>query len=53
MHSEFQLTYVFLNGIIRSRFSGYNLSLYIGHPVQYCFVLRGKSRFKNPNGQKQ
>jgi hypothetical protein len=34
MHSTFDSTYVFLNGIIRSRFSGYNLSLYIGHPVQ-------------------
>ena len=34
MHSTFDVLSVFLNGIIRSRFSGYNLSLYIGHPVQ-------------------
>jgi len=43
MQSEFELTNGFLNGIIRSRFSGYNLSLYVGHPVQF-FRLRCKSK---------
>lgn len=52
MHSEFQLTYGFLNGIIRSRFSGYNLSLYIGHPVQSIQLPR-KSKAWRINQQKE
>jgi len=40
---------LFLNGIIRSRFSGYYLSLCFGHPVQFVFALQmyGDSDYKN------